>query len=109
MTYSLMMYRGVLNSCRLLLHCHVCSSEYYHLYTVWKGNQCFRKKESKVGEATQKADKALQNLKAQLRAVAVCKIMVITRIYFCAEEVMPGEAQQYVTHVASTCLMQELL
>ena len=33
------------------------------LYTVEKGNQCLSKRESKVGEAIRKADKALQNLK----------------------------------------------
>ena len=84
--------RLILNSCRLLLCSLVCSSEYSRLYTVWKGKQCFSKRESKVGEATRKAD-SLHNLKAQLRALAVCKIMVLTRIFFCAVEVMPGETQ----------------
>ena len=52
----------------------VSGKEYHHLYSTWKGNQSFSKRGSKVGEATQKADKALQNLKAQLQAVAECKI-----------------------------------
>ena len=49
-----------------------------------------------------KAEQALQNLSTASSIVAVCNIVVITRILLCAIEVMPGEAQQYVTQVANT-------
>ena len=59
---------------------------FYHS-VIWAvfSLKCFSKRESKVDEAARKADKAVQNLKAQLQAGTVCKIMVIIRSFFSAQ------------------------